>query len=826
METVEQEYNPFADSEYELDPNQISQAYKNNTDKEYNPFVELEAKESWGKAIIRTLLQIPKGMAQANPYNVLLNLSNMIAQGEALDPEEIDRLREISDREGVPFDEDLYVQALQTAIELTPTVSNISREIEDYSREARYLPHIPLEAKNRWQQAVEFASSAGKMLPAKTPLGFRGTNVALPRPVLGAGISATAELGKELGVPEIIADIASFGIVKHLGGAGVGARQNIPPTGGAEPSAGGGLPPESPRLEPSSGAPPGSYSELKVGTETKPSGLTTRQFEKLKQTKEVPESTLQKINTKLENDFKGISDKIIAESPVGETAKNLKNDPTFKQASRELLEEAQTIADGISKPMPSSLLREEYANMATKNVKGFALSEYDKAYLKYMKEAADDILTENVLAGQGVEHYRKNNGALSEYFEPGASKALNRAKRDALLDQNRAIASSMEKAYPESELVQVFKDGNARWTKIMDTEAIDEFITDVFKGEKIDYKKLHDFFDKQNYGRIFKRSLGEQGYKEFEQLMKDMLTTEAPYRMLKVAKKMGWDDMYKSLIVYATKKALFPYKVGWDVAKYSYKSLINAMLDKPQLAARFNRVIKNVKKGDFKAADREFKAIEPEILPKEERLPFKSSKAAQPETEIEITPERIESAEKAPETPEPKAKAEAPKEPARLEGPIERKQIEHKKPEIKPAPPSQYTEQDYNKLKEQKAKEQFEEAFFTAERNRRDKEILDSLPNKEQIDDMSLYEARKKHESLESIIKKDYQYFSDETIDKVQNTIDSLKNQEDIMLERGAGRIYKKSKEPEVKNDKKALEAFRKKVEKKWPSGYNRKPTR
>ena len=99
-----------------------------------------------------------------------------------------------------------------------------------------------------------------------------------------------------------------------------------------------------------------------------------------------------------------------------------------------------------------------------------------------MNEAAENVIPENITYGELVEQYRDNNRSLGEYFEPGASKALNRAKKDVLLDQNRAIASVLEKTNPE--LSKVFKEGNERWSKIMDVEAIDSFVSDMFPETK------------------------------------------------------------------------------------------------------------------------------------------------------------------------------------------------------------------------------------------------------------------------------------------------------------------------------------------------------
>jgi hypothetical protein len=539
------------------------------------------------------------GYASGTPYGLLTNFINLLAMGDVNDPEEMERIKAISEREGIPFDEEKYREAGQQALGSFPTPSNIARMAEEATG-------APITPKDRFQKGVEFATMASKLAPK--PGTFRGMETALPKPVLGTGVEAAKEGLVELGVPEPFADVASFAVLKTL--------------------------PE--------GAP-----SLKYGKE-KPSGLTERGFEKLKEPTAVPEKKIQQINEKIEKDFREISDVIVKDSPIGETAENLANNVTFKQESRELLNQAQEIANSLPDVIPSKSLKKEIIDIGAKNIKGISLNEYDKSYMKFMKEALEDIIPEKVSLGELVETYRKNNRSLSEYFEPGASKALNRAKRDAILDQNRAIANLIEKSNPE--LSEVFKDGNSRWTKIMDAEAVDTFVSDVFQ-ERINFKKLHDFFDKSGYDRIFKRALGEEGYKNFEKLVIDMLSSEKPYKMLKVAKEKGYSDVANTLMGYIIHPKIGIAKAGMDTVKNSYRFLMNAMLDKPQIGITFNKGMKEFNKGNFAAAEKEFKTIEAEILAKEE------APIVQPKAEtIEVTPEKIENIK-----PEPK-RLEAPEE--------------------------------------------------------------------------------------------------------------------------------------------------------------------
>ena len=547
---------------------------------------EIEEEEGLLKTAARYALQVPKGYFQATPVNIAANTLSMIAQGESLAEldeleERLPELRKKFPQFDLPekIDREKYLQAVQDAANSFPTVSNISRGIESATG-------VPLEAKTRGQKAVEFAMSAGKLAPAGST--FRGLSTSLPKPVLGAGISATKEALVETGLPEPIAEIASFLALK------------TPPKGSG-------------------------------GEVTKPSGLKERKFESVEKPREVSSKKMMKINKAVEDDFKSISDKIIKESPVGEVAKNLREDATFKQQSRELLGEAQKIADTIPEKINSSVIKDEINTQSKKVLKGFAPSEYDKNYSKLVKDRLKDIPKGEVSASNLVEQYRKNNSALSEYFEPGSSKAFNRAKRDVILDENRAIAAAMEKQYPKSDLSKVFKEGNDRWTKIMDAETIDGYITSVF-DKKIDFKGAQAIFDDPNTSRVFKRALGEEGYTKFTQLTKDLLTSEKAYKNLSIAKEKGYIELAKNAMLYMIHPNLGAVSHAKSGFAEVYKSILNRALEKPKLINVWDKANNALKAGDFKAADALYKTLEKEVtssMSKEEAVKYYLIKKAE-----------------------------------------------------------------------------------------------------------------------------------------------------------------------------------------------------
>ncbi len=512
------------------------------------------AKEREGEgfldAAIRWAYQIPSGLAKRVTYP--LDMLNMMAVGSAMDPEGIEELERAHERLGIPFDLEDYKNAVINQSQNFPTQSNIERMIEDKTG-------LPLQAKTKGQKLLNLASTAA---------GFKPGNIT-SKAQAGVVAPVVSETAGALGIPEPVSEFLGL-------------------------AAAGGTP------------------TVKRSKVEKTSGLTERGFESLKEEVEIGEKKFNQINKKVKEDFTKISDQIKKDSPIGETAKNIANDPAYKQQTQELLQEAQNIADSIKETVEPSLYKKELADIGKKSNKGFMPSEYDKSYNKFLKESIKEVPSNKVTAGQLVEQYRKNNAELSEYFEPGASKSMNRAKRDVILDKNHAIASLMEKKYPDSEFVKVFKEGNERWTKIKDIETLDSFVNDIFK-DKINHKNANELFDDRNVQRIFKRSLGEKGYKDFETLTKDLLQSEKAYKMLKVAQKEGHDNLVRSALAFFFNPVVGTVKTSADVAKFTYKKFIEYSLDKPKMITTLKKGIKEIKAADFESATATFDLIQKEL---------------------------------------------------------------------------------------------------------------------------------------------------------------------------------------------------------------------
>jgi len=363
----------------------------------YDPqaYPEEPKEEGWGEWAARTALQIPKGIAQATTYP--LDLLQQIGYADATDPEEIDRIRQASERVGKPFDEEAYLAKANEAASMFTNVDNASRYLRDNYG-------IPLEAQTRLQKFVNFASSARKIAPKGATL--RPLNVSLPKPMLGTGVAATAEVAKELGVNETLADLGSFAILKT----------------------------------PKAGSP-----SLSFGKKTKPSGLSERYFENVKADAKVSERTIEKINSEIENEFRTLTEKIISDTPLAETRKGLQNNIKFKENASKAFQEVEKLAESLPGTIPRDKIKSKYnVKIGEINPKGFAASEYEKSLYKNLTQAKKDIAKKNISTVDLVDQFRKNNNSFGKIKEPGSSFAVNQAKRDALVIQNKAIAQAIE----------------------------------------------------------------------------------------------------------------------------------------------------------------------------------------------------------------------------------------------------------------------------------------------------------------------------------------------------------------------------------------------
>jgi len=519
-----------------------------------DPWSEVDFKESWGKSMLRSLYQIPSGLAKR--FTFPLDLIHMIGVADASDPEEIDRLKIISEREGIPFDEEKYFAALNDASSMFPSQGNIESLVEEKTG-------APLVPRNALQKSLRLGSEAYGFFPG-TAIQKSASAVAAP--------AASQTLQRAFDVPEEIADMAGL---------------LVSPAAGAKTPA------------------------VSIGKATKPSGMPVRRFESLKKPTEVSPGRAKTIAQKVEGDFKKIAEDLIKESPTGSASEKLKTDARFKEKVGESFREVERLAENIEGTVHSKEVKSSLINSAKKKEStGISPSEYEKDYNSFLKKHANEIKNKELSAKQIVEQFRKNNKALSDQYDPSKSRSHNRAKKDALIEYNRNLADLVEKKYPGTELSEPFKASNKRWTEIKDAEMLDKFVDDLFTG-KVNYEKGNKFFT-PGYQDAFKRALGDK-YSEFSTLMNDLMGTKEAFSRLKVAESKGYSELGKTFMHYLIHPKLAAAKVGYNAVKSTYKSL----LDKPKLTITWDEGVKAFKKGDFKKAEQKFSILDKELTTKQ-----------------------------------------------------------------------------------------------------------------------------------------------------------------------------------------------------------------
>lgn len=530
----------------------------------------VEIPENFSRTLEREAYQLPLGYLQKYTYPA--DVAKIIGTGEALaEAEELEeRLPELKKKFGhlaekLPekLDREKYMQAVQQASEEFPTQSRLERAIEENTG-------LPLQAKTGIQKGLRLAGTAAAFRPGG--LAEKAT----------AGVVAPATSGvlQAAGVPEGVAETA--GLL-------------------------------------ASGVAPSPQAAIK----TKPSGMIERQFEKITKPTKVTPARYEAINQALEKDFKDLSKGILSKN---RTYAVMQHDPMFKEKLSHAFDLVEQVAETL--PTKSRVFDVDRAlrdRSGRRGGVGFAPDEFEKAYRKQIVQIRKDLLrgapattkaqeaflkSKEVSAPQLVEQFRKNNRSLGELFEPGKSSAQNRAKKEALLDFNRAIEDVIDYKYPNSTFQEAFKFTNKRWQEVSDLEKIDKFMDDLFKGD-IDFKKAKQLFasDKKHVAQPFKRILGEEGFQDFQVLTRDLLTTEKAHALITKAENLGFKDFGKLSLEFLIHPKIAGAHLG---AKYG-KAFYQMLLDKPQLIVTWKKGIDLTKRGAFAQAAKQFETLDEEL---------------------------------------------------------------------------------------------------------------------------------------------------------------------------------------------------------------------
>lgn len=516
---------------------------------DWNQFAPAEEESFW-KATLRNAYQPVSGILSASTYP--LNLLHTMGVGESL--AEFDELEERLPELKKKFpnadwpeklDKEKYYQALQVAANYFPTQQNIERIIEEQT-------NAPLTAENKIQNRLRLAGSAAAFRPGNL---FSKATSAITAPIIAEGLV-------KMGVPEPIAE-----------GGSLSLSQGVP--------------------------------SFKAFSTPKPSGLAARQFESIKKSTHVSPHRYAKINEAVENDFKKIANDLVQKS--SRSARTMQKDPEFKNKIKDLFRDVESLSKEIQGTVPAQNLRDAFLKKVNGREKvGITPDAFERIYLQETKNLHKEIpLSGNLTAEQLVQQYRKNNRSLTELFEPSRSKALNRAKVEAIFDYNRAIEDIIHTKYPQSNFSDLFKFSNKRWSEIKDLESIEGFFKDLFNG-KIKYSKGKDFFNKNRIAEPFKKTLGPENYKRFETLMGDLMSTEKAMSLIHKAEMAGFKEIGGLTLKYILHPSLAKASAA---VKYS-KTMFHVLLDKPQLSVTWESAVKNFKKGNFAKAQEQFRILD------------------------------------------------------------------------------------------------------------------------------------------------------------------------------------------------------------------------
>lgn len=507
------------------------------------------AKETSWKSALRYAYQPISGALTRFTYP--LNLLQTMGTGEALS--ELDELEERLPELKKKFphlhwpeqiDKEQYRKSLQIASDYFPTQQNIERIIEEQT-------NAPLTAQNKTQNRLRLSGSAGSFKPGN--LSAKAT-AAVSAPVI-------AESLEKIGTPESIADTGALIL-----------SQGVP--------------------------------TLNIATKTKPSGLAVRQFESIKKPTRISSHNRAKIHEVVENDFKKIAKDLVQES--SRSARTMQKDPAFKNKIKDLFLDVENLSKEIQGTVPAQNLRDTFIKKVNgREKRGITPDAFERFYLQETKKLHKEIpLSGNLTAEQMVQQYRKNNRSLKDLFEPGQSRASNRAKAEAIFDYNKAIEDIIHTKYPDSAFSNIFTFSNKRWSEIKDIEFIEGFFKDLFNG-KIKYSKGKDFFTKNRVTEPFRRTLGRENYKRFETLMEDLMSTEQAMSLIRKARSFGFKDIGSLALKYV----LHPSLAKTSVVAKSFKAMFHALSDKPQLSVTWESAVKNFKKGNYSKAQEQFRIL-------------------------------------------------------------------------------------------------------------------------------------------------------------------------------------------------------------------------
>jgi len=258
----------------------------------------------------------------------------------------------------------------------------------------------------------------------------------------------------------------------------------------------------------------------------KSSGLTARGFENAKKSFKMSHGEYESLVGKVEDESKDLAKNLFSKN---ETYKELKETPVkFYQDLENGLDRVRIASEAMPMNVTGGDIQKSLENQINMRKKSpITLSEADKAYTGKMESISKE-LDPNKKHGldEIVRQYRSNNKDLVKSFSTNQTGASLDGIKDALLDYNRALSSEIHRKVPGSELDKLFIKTNKRFADQANIGKIDEFIDSIFSKDKINYSKTKDYFSDKELRRKVRTTFGADTEKEFNQLIKDLISQE------------------------------------------------------------------------------------------------------------------------------------------------------------------------------------------------------------------------------------------------------------------------------------------------------------
>jgi hypothetical protein len=459
--------------------------------------------ESFGKNALRTTYQPIGGFLQKFTYPA--DIVQMMGVGEALDPEFLENLKAIHEREGIPFDENKYRQKVSEAAQAFPTQGNIEKLVEEKTG-------LPLQAKEGYQKALRLGGTAGGFQPGS--LVQKGT-AAVTAP-------AVSELAQLLGLPEGLSEILGL---TSAGGAASGkiveraltpeqqalrqiaGKHNLPTHAGMEVE---GQTKVTPVL--SKGKTEKLRSELNEASEKAIDDIISRQL---------PTNEAEKL---------GVSPEAVYERSykrMEETAKQI--DKKAREAGRESSIDVAPVLNWIKneisrleKTAPSlstpdkvriKILKDEYKALSEKPTplppEAVRLVDIHGKPLEKIKKGRQP---KNVTAEQAVDQTRNYNENVRDLYRKAEFTGAQQEVRETYAQLNDQIQKAM-KTSGETDLARQLWFGNQVFHETAKVNQVNNIISPAFENG-YNVNKLSSILKQKGNRKFLERNLGKDAVKE------------------------------------------------------------------------------------------------------------------------------------------------------------------------------------------------------------------------------------------------------------------------------------------------------------------------